>query len=216
MDELPLYEMYLDGSDMDGIWGIALVDDPAIERNWLAMSKQPDQQIKFSEVKDKQELVGAVLIPDQEIYREDYFGNPYKVKFTAQQIKAAGKKFMKMRLTNAFNLDHDKSVSDVYAFEMWYVGRNDKLYSLSSDFTPELYPEGTLMISVAVENKEVWQRIKAGDWKGFSMEGFFSLLEVDFKATLSRIQSLHETLNDDKVTDLDKLSAIQQFSKMKV
>ena len=35
-------------------------------------------------------------------------------------------------------------------------------------------PEGTWMVSMKVDNDEVWQDVKAGKVKGFSIEGHFA------------------------------------------
>ena len=34
-------------------------------------------------------------------------------------------------------------------------------------------PEGTWMVSLKVEDDQLWQEIKAGKYKGFSIEGLF-------------------------------------------
>jgi hypothetical protein len=34
-------------------------------------------------------------------------------------------------------------------------------------------PKGTWMISMKVNNDEIWNKVKAGDVKGFSIEGYF-------------------------------------------
>jgi hypothetical protein len=54
--------------------------------------------------------------------------------------------------------------------ESWIVeGKNDK----STNYGFNL-PQGTWMISMKVNNDEVWNKVKLGEVKGFSIEGYFA------------------------------------------
>lgn len=211
--KIPVYELYLDGSDQDGVYGIAVTKSPAIERSFIALSqdKKQKQKIKYSANKKEQILTGALLIPEQLIYREDDLGNPYYVKISASEIKKAAQKYAKDGNNLFFNIEHDKSIQGLYTFESWVVGAGqDKVYDLCEYFTKEDIPAGSWIVSAKVENDTIWEQIEKGDFVGFSMEGLFSSLKVDMNATLERLNKLSEALNSD-MNELDKLRLIESF-----
>jgi hypothetical protein len=54
--------------------------------------------------------------------------------------------------------------------ESWIVeGENDKSKNYGFDV-----PKGTWMIAMKVNNDKVWQQVKEGKIKGFSIEGYFA------------------------------------------
>lgn len=124
----------------------------------------------FAEVEDKKELVGAVAIPDMEIYRKDKQGNPYYVKFSKDVIRRMAEKFMREQKLSDTNIGHEDVNADSYVYESWVVEHDgDKantVYGLD-------VPIGTWCIKMRVVNQSVWEQVKAGKLRGFSLEGDF-------------------------------------------
>jgi len=46
-------------------------------------------------------------------------------------------------------------------------------------------PNGTWFVSMKVNNPAVWQKVKEGKLKGFSIEGFFGMEKKEVKAEMS-------------------------------
>jgi len=125
---------------------------------------------------DEQRIVlGPAMIPDLKIFRKDEKGNPYYVVFRKEVIKMIAEKYMKNKYTDNNDLDHDgKAVKDVYVVESWIV--EDEEFDKSRKYGFEL-PIGSWVVSMKVsetpEGNKVWERVKKGELKGFSVSGFF-------------------------------------------
>ena len=112
------------------------------------------------------------MIPDKLIFRVDENDEPYHVYFSQDTIKAIAAKMMKNKLLDRVNMEHDEdSPVDGYMLESWVVEdqAKDKQQIYGMD-----YPEGTWMGMYKVEDKGIWQKVKEGVLKGFSIEGFFA------------------------------------------
>jgi len=121
-------------------------------------------------------VVGPAMIPEMAIPRKDEDGDIYYVKFSEETIKEIMMKFMKEARTNATNQDHQEDNSaGAYVYESWLVEdpETDKA-NLKYGFN---VPKGTWMVSMKVDDKETWKRVKNGELRGFSVEGFFSDLD---------------------------------------
>ena len=121
-------------------------------------------------------VVGPAMIPEMAIPRRDEDGDIYYVKFSAETIKEIMMKFMKEARTNATNQDHQEdNLAGAYVYESWLVEdpENDKA-NTKYGFN---VPAGTWMVSMKVDDKETWKRVKSGELRGFSVEGFFSDLD---------------------------------------
>ena len=68
---MKIIELILDeAQDIMGIDAISIVENPAIEENFLALK---NEEIKLAEIdKEKKILMGALLIPNKPIYRTDH------------------------------------------------------------------------------------------------------------------------------------------------
>jgi hypothetical protein len=162
-------------------------------RHSEAMSK-----LAFAVEKDKQVLVGPAMVPDIEIYRKDD-ENPegYFVKFSKETIAKIQEKFMREMRIAATNLEHDEEKDGKsYVFESWIVEdpKNDKankVYNLN-------VPEGTWMIKMKVQDPQIWEEIKSGKYKGFSIEGnFIDKKEMDeIERQKEAIESIMSILNE--------------------
>lgn len=210
--KIPVYEMFLDETDQDGVYRIAVTSAPAIERDFVALSKDEKQEIKYSTNEKEQIITGAIFIPDQLIFRKDRNGEAYYLKITKEEIKKVVQKFFKDGNHKFFNVEHDnnRSLSDIYVFESWIVGENDKIRELDERFSSEYIPAGSWVISAKVENPLLWKQIEEGTFTGFSMEGIFSRMEVDLNKELEELNKLIEELSSDG-NALDKLRAIERF-----
>ncbi len=134
---------------------------------------------KFNEEGDQYTLVGPAMVPRKKIIRRDEYGNEYFVYFSEETIKQISEKFMKRGYTR--DSQHDvmhlgPGEQDVYVAESWIKeDENDK----SSKYGFDELPVGTWFVKMKVNNKEVWEKVKSGELKGFSVSGYFEEQEVD-------------------------------------
>lgn len=168
---LPIYEMKINPSEDSDIevMAVALVDKPAIERNFMMFKSQ---LLNFAINNDKRIISGPAMVADVPIYRKDE-GGEYNVYFSAATIKEIALKFAKKGYAKKLNLFHDPALpADGVAIFNSFV--SDKSMGILPMAGFEDLPDGSWFISAKVENEEIWKRIKAGEVRGFSVEGNFS------------------------------------------
>mgnify|MGYP003624451858 CR=1 FL=1 len=173
---MKVYEAIFNEESVKGVYGISLVESPAIMEEWIMLTEQP-KEIKFAAVDDtKNLLLGAVLIPEQRIYR-NMDGNEFEMKFSADTIERLAHNFQKQSFQNNSSLEHETKLSDVTFAETWIVQdtENDK-----SNAFGKTYPKGTWVAMSKVSN-EVYAKAKSGEIKGFSIDALLQLTEVKFK-----------------------------------
>jgi hypothetical protein len=155
--------------DTDGIDAVSVVDMPAIESNFVALAS--DIEIKLAEVdNEKRILMGAALIPNKQIYRK--FGkDEFYVFFSKETVKKASELFLKNGNQSNATLQHNSKIDGMTVVESWII--DDTEFDKSKKYGFSL-PVGTWMISMKVDNEDVWQKVKAGEIKGFSIEGYFA------------------------------------------
>ena len=173
---MKLYDAIFNEESTKGVYGISLVESPAIMEEWVMLTEQP-KQIKFAAVDDtKNLLLGAVLIPEQRIYR-NMDGNEFEMKFSADTIERLAHNFQKQSFQNNSSLEHETKLSDVTFAETWIVQDSDK--DKSNSFGKN-YPKGT-WVAMSKVSDEVYAKAKSGEIKGFSIDALLQLTEVNFK-----------------------------------
>jgi hypothetical protein len=170
-----------------GVFAISLVNAPATEETFIAMSKQ-EKIVKFAKVDEEQRiLMGLVLQPEQLIYRVDEDGNEFEMFFSAETIKDFSQNFFQSGFQLNSKLEHDEPIEGVTFVESWLV-ENPKI-DKSAAFGLE-YPRGSWLVSMKVDNDDIWNNyIKTGELKGFSIDGMVELEEVNFKSNIQMSKS---------------------------
>jgi len=150
---------------------VSLVEFPAIESDWIALKK--DSNITLAKVdEDKRLLIGAALIPDKKIYRfNPETQKEYNVYFSKETIKRASELYLMHNNQDSATLEHDTKISGITAVESWIVADKDRDKSAVYGIN---VPVGTWMLSLKVDNDEIWQKVKDKSVKGYSIEGFFT------------------------------------------
>ncbi|MFW6026317.1 MAG: XkdF-like putative serine protease domain-containing protein [Candidatus Woesearchaeota archaeon] len=157
--------------EMDIVDYISLVDRPAIKENWKYFSK--DDKLIFSKLdNEKRVIIGPAMVPNKLIYRVDQLsGEEYYCWFKEDTIREISKEFIKNNFTHSTNLNHSEEIKDVYVFESWIIEDSEK--DKSNHYGYKLKP-GTWMVSMKVENDEIWEKVKNNEIRGFSIEGYFT------------------------------------------
>jgi len=185
---MKIFELILD-KNTDGVDAISVVDRPAIEENFIALKEQ--HEVKLAEVDtDKRILMGAALVPNKMIYRKNG-EEEYNVFFSTDTIKKASELFLINGNQNNATLMHDKSVKDMSVVESWIIDNPEMDKSKEYGFS---LPKGTWMISMKCNNQDIWDKVKAGEIKGFSIEEYFAD-KAQFASNKEIIEQLKKLLN---------------------
>ena len=193
MEKIEVFELVIDTDDESGVTAIALVDQPAIESNWMAFSKQLEYKFNIKD-EEKRIIEGYFMVADLLIPRIGENGEKFFVKFSAKTIEQIREKQSRLGLNNNFNLMHDprQIAEGVYMLDNLIID-NERGKVAPKEF--EKVPNGSLWGSAKVDNDEIWEQVKNGEFTGFSVEGMFKQLEpVTMDEDL--INKLRETIQD--------------------
>lgn len=194
-----IVELILDEDSVAGIEAISIVENPAIEEDFIALNSQ---EVQLAEVdKDKQILVGALLVPNKPIYRRKG-EDEYYIYFSKDTIRKAAEMYLIKGNQNNSTLEHHYKLSGLSLVESWIV--EDETHDKSRKYDMNV-PVGTWMGVVKVNNSEVWNDfVKTGKVKGFSIEGYF----------VDKMERPNEPINDfDEEEAEEMLSYIRRIVK---
>ena len=156
--------------DNAGIDAVSVVENPAIEENWVALKKHEIELKTIDE--EKRLLMGAALVPKKQIYRRNEKTNEeYYIFFSKDTIRKASQLFLKSSNQNNATIEHTKKIEGLSVVESWIVEDTKKDKSALYGFNAEV---GTWFITMKVDNEEVWNKVKEKEIKGFSIEGYFA------------------------------------------
>ena len=167
---MKVYELVIDETKEDfGVTAMSIVDLPAIEEDFVFFNNQKQS---FAEVdKEKRILMGAAMIPDKKIYRKEK-EEEFEVFFSKDTVVKSSQLFLKNNNQAEATLQHESDVKGLTVVESWII--EDDVHDKSRKFGLNM-PLGTWMISMKVDNDEIWNDyVKTGKVKGFSIEGYFS------------------------------------------
>lgn len=157
--------------ELSGVDAISVVEQPAIEEDFVALKNQ-QQEIKLAEVSaEKRILMGAALVPEKPIYRSNGEEEFY-IFFSKDTVVKASQMFLKRGNQSKATLEHAEAIGGMTVVESWLV--EDDVHDKSRKYGLNV-PVGTWMVSMKVDNDEVWNDyVKTGKVKGFSIEGYFA------------------------------------------
>jgi hypothetical protein len=192
MAKMEIIELLIDENKIEsGINAVSVVESPAIEENFVALKKH---EVELKEVDgEKRILMGAALVPNKQIYRKNG-DKEFYIYFSEETVRKASELFLMRANQNNATLEHEKKMLEgMSVVESWIIEdeKTDKsrLYNFN-------LPKGTWMISMKVNNDEIWNKVKAGEVKGFSIEGYFvdkyemSLQETEEDRLIKAIRDL--------------------------
>jgi len=189
-----IIELLIDEDELlSGIEAISIVDRPAIQENFIALSEQT--KVELAEVdKEKRILMGAALIPNKNIYRADG-ENEYYIYFSEDTVRKASELFLMRGNQNKSTLEHEAELYGLSVVESWII--EDQTHDKSRKYGMEL-PIGTWMVSMKVNNDDVWNNyVKTGKVKGFSIEGYFT-----DKVNMSQVNEISEEEAEDILVEM--------------
>ena len=166
---------------------ISLVSSPAIEVDFVFFGKEKNN-LTFAKVdEEKRELIAPALIPNKQIYRYDAnTDSDYYVYFSKDTVKKAAYSYLKHNNHHKATYEHQQRVAGVLTVESWIIEDTDKDKSSLYGFS---LPAGTWMVKMKIENDDLWQKIKEGELKGLSIEGFF----------IDKLEQMTKTYTDEEI-----------------
>jgi len=205
---MKVYDVVLNEGEERGVFGISVVENPAMEGMFIALSEQKPQEVKLAKVDtEKRILMGVALIPDKKIYR-NIDGEEFFIQFSKDTIEKAAHLFLSNGYQNESSLEHQLKLKGMSIVESWIIEDKDNDKSRKHGFD---YPEGSWMVSMKVNDPEIWDEfVKKGVIKGFSIDGLFSLKEIQLNnqdMSKSIVEAIKEgfaglSLNKDKSTEV--------------
>ena len=194
-----IVELILGDDELTGIEAISVVENPAIEEDFIALK---NEEVKLAEVdNDKRILMGALLIPNKPIYRKKG-EEEYYIYFSKQTVEKASQLYLMNGNQSKATLEHQHTINGLTLVESWLV--EDEVHDKSRKYGLNV-PVGTWMGAVKVNNDEIWNNfVKTGKVKGFSIEGYFA----------DKMERPKEPVNDfDEEEATEMLSVIRSIIK---
>lgn len=191
--KLKTFYITVDDSNETGLNFVSFVDEPAIEVNWLKFSEDDKEKLSFKLDEDQHIVFGPAIVADKEIYRNKN-GFEFFVVFTKDAIKKMVEKYSKDGKLNSVDVNHNENpIDDVVMIESFI---KDEANGISPKEFEDV-TDGSWFTKFKVNNEELWQKVKSGEVKGFSVAGMFDLKDEEFKEE-------HEQTIDELIDELIK------------
>ena len=208
---IPVYDAIISDEET-GMFRISLVDDPAVMSNFQAFDAHKKPMMYAIQDEEKRLVRGCIMRSDFPIYRRDEKMGEYYVIYKAEEIRKMAEKYLLEGRQNDVNVMHQEG-SDVDGVQMvQYFIKGDGIQVDGFDDCAD----GSLFGEFHVVNDSVWDEIKAGTYKGFSLEGVFDLTPEQNKDEIQEIvdsldgkfkRILKNTSNSKNMSKLSRLKA---------
>lgn len=186
------YEAVFNTTKNDGVFGISLVKDPAMEGLFVALSKQESIQLKEVD-KEQRILMGLVLEPNKPVYRNQN-GEEFNIVFKEDTVKELAHNFFKAGFQKNSTIEHEDAIKGVTFVESWIVENPTIDKSTNFGFS---YPKGSWVASMKVDSDEIWNEyVKTGKVLGFSVDAMIDLKEVNLKTEINMSTKIVEAIEN--------------------
>ena len=215
MKNTKIVELVIEDDNQElAIDAISLVTAPAIEQDFVFFGKEKNN-LTFAKVdEEKRMLVSPALIPNKHIFRYDpNTDSDYYVYFSKETVRRASELYLKHNNHHKATYQHQDRVSGVLTVESWIKeGEQDKSKMYGFDL-----PNGTWFVKMKIENDDLWTKIKEGELKGLSIEGYFT---NKFEAMQNRkptneeiLSALNEIIRESQKPKKVELANIKELDK---
>jgi len=191
---------------------ISLVTAPAIEQDFVFFGKEKNN-LTFAKVdEEKRMLISPALIPGKTIFRHDpQTSSDYFVFFSKATVRKASELYLKHNNHHKATYQHQDRISGILTVESWIIedSKLDKstLYGFS-------LPVGTWMVKLKIDNDEIWSKIKDGELKGLSIEGYFTnkfeqMNKIQETTSEEILSAFNELVREGKITTMSKAKRLE-------
>ena len=174
IDGIPVYQAIVDNEGDTGMYRISLVDDPAVQSDFLAFKNGEGRKALQYAVQDEDKhlVLGVVMRADFPIYRRDADGFEYYIIYKADTIRTMAEKYLAESRQNIINAMHQgEDLPDIYMVQYFIKDTAKGIAPAGFDVA-----DGSLLAEFHITNEDVWAEVKKGTYKGFSLEGVFDLV----------------------------------------
>lgn len=197
--KLPVYKATVPNEET-GIFAISLVDDPAVECDFLYFNDEKKPMLFSVQDEEKRIVRGVIMECDKLIYRRTAEGFEYYITFDEPTIRIMAQKYLKDGFQNNVDTMHDGNLVNGVELVQWFI--SDKENGVNpAGF--ENVNDHSLFAEFHVLNDEIWGAIKDGTFRGFSLAGFFEPVEVQMKnnnksnrTEMSKLEKLRTALQN--------------------
>ena len=179
LNNLPVYSLILNDENNTGCYKISLVEEPAVEENFLKFSKQKQYSNFAIQDNTKHIVTGIAMRANYPIYRNQD-GREFYVVFSKETVEKMMCKFMKEQHQFNISIGHEIDVDNCYVVETYLV--NKERCICPKEFMD--IEDGSWIISIKIDNEDVWNKIINNEVKGFSIETL--MLTNDFTKEYNR------------------------------
>ena len=185
----PIYKIHVTEEDDLGIDFNSFVDYPAHMRDFIAFDKGAKHLYNVDE--EKRTVTGVMISANTPIYRNSVEHGEHFVMFTREVIEVIARKFFKNGFSQNLNAMHNPDallMDGAYLFESYIVDSNDpKKPNVPEALTKQKLQDGTWLASYYVHDNTLWDKVKSGEFNGFSVEGWFEKVETKVKTKQSKM-----------------------------
>ena len=164
---IPVFEALIN-DEADGMVRISLVDLPAVMSDFQTFAGQKPQRFAVAD-EDQRLIRGVIMRADFPIYRRDESGEYYLI-YKADTIRQMAEKYLAESRQNAVDTMHDGNEVDGVQMVQYFIKDTGKGIAPAGF---EDIADGSLFAEFHCTNDEVWEQVKAGTFRGFSLEGYF-------------------------------------------
>lgn len=162
------------------VLAMSVVDEPAVESEFIYLSKQQKvDKFVALETNEKHMIYGCALRPDFPIYRNDST-EEYYLEFSKEAVEKLARNFMVNGFQQNFTQAHKSEVEGITVTESWIKVDMEKDKSVALGLDADL-PVGSWLIGAYCNNADVWDKVKAGTYHGFSCEAIVDVNELQFE-----------------------------------
>lgn len=209
--ELPVY--YLELNDGDGLTQVSLVSAPAIEENFHAFAAQAQTFTFAIQSEEKRIITGPAMLAERPIYRRGPDGSEYYVKFSAATIEKAVRMWATQGKYNAVNAEHSSPVGGLFLMESFIT---DPTRGINPPEAWKDAPAGSWFLSYYVQDDALWAKVKSGEFKGFSIEGYFTDKPAgEDEETLTAMRALLENFRNSETNPLSEMQAKDKIQQIR-
>lgn len=209
--EIPLFRALIPDEDC-GMFRVSLVDDPAVESLFLAFDNQKRVPLYAVANEEKRLVRGVIMRADFPIYRISPQYGEYYILFEKDTIRQMAEKYLVEGRQNAVNLMHVDG-SDVEGVNLLQIFIKDTPNGIAPAGFDNI-EEGSLFGEYHVTNDAVWESIKAGSFKGFSLEGVFDIEPMQKHFSNQKNTSKMTVKEKIKNLMLELLASVEKFGQV--
>lgn len=189
------------GTDQCGMLKVSLVDYPAVEKNFLAFASEPTARRYAVQDEDKHIVRGVLMRANYPIYRNDKELGEYFIIYKPETLREMAEQYLQEGRSSNVNLMHEDG-SDVEGVDMVQLFIKDSENGIDPAGFEEI-EDGSLFAEYKVSNEEVWQGIKDGTYRGFSIETLNTIEEENAVISTEKIQDVLNWLDSSFCNDMN-------------